>query len=1366
MNYKKINNYLGWIVFIVAASVYLITMEKTTSLWDCGEYITTAYKLEVGHPPGAPFFMMLGRLFSAFTTPENAAAYINAMSALSSAFSILFLFWTITMLGRKLALRDGGTITKENTIAIFGSALVGALAYTFTDSFWFSAVEGEVYAMSSFFTALVVWAIFKWEIELDQYEKGEIVDGKQPSPNRWLIFIAYMIGISTGVHLLNLLAIPTIGFVVYFRKYKPDFKGIVLAGIISLVALVFIQEILIPQIPNIGAWFDRFFTNNLGLPFNMGFIFFSLFLGGVLTYAIYYTNAKKKYLYNNIFVALTVIIIGLSSFAMIVVRSNANPPLDENNPESLPLLYSYLKRDQYGSWPILYGSYWNTPAYASVYGGCGNESFGEPKTSFMKVYSAKVNPTSILTDDATAKKIMDIIAPLYLRIENKQTKNQLKISTPLYPDFVMIDGEYVKPNSANVADLGDKVYYEVTFMNMFEFNEYMTKVDEVNKTLAANNINFKIDIERNAISKYVNTFAGKKGEQKHLSSFEVECTDGVVRNVDYGTIFPRMYRSDQGENYMAWIDYFETDHLIPLPPDMQLMQYGVPGSNKYEQYKNLAKQQPEIANQMYAEGLFKPTMGENISFMVNYQIGFMYMRYFFWNFVGRQNDIQGYGKNNGGKQFLEGNWLSGIDFIDQERLGSQENLPAYISENTGYNKYYFLPLILGLIGFIFHAVRAPKDWFTVLLLFLMTGLAIVVYLNQKPMEPRERDYAYAASFYAFAVWIGLGVYALYEAMKNFNWKTIGIIAAYSFGVGVAVFLIELAQDRDHSFSFAILYMSLIGVGVYTLMGILGNSTKNGTLTAGLATVLSLSIPMILAVQNWDDHNRDNRTTARDFAYNYLVSCDEKSVDGKGSIIFTNGDNDTFPLWYIQEVEEVRTDVRVANMSLLGTDWHINQMKRKAYESEPLEINMPEFAFRNGIRDYVIIREDADKAGVYISAKEAVDFILNDNNRSDQFSTCQIESYLNVKGIYITVDKAAALKHGIVSPSQAENMVDTIRWTLQGGVLYKSDLAVLDLLANYKWDRSIYFASLYGLQANGGLKNYLSSEGLAFKLEPINYGSNGGTNIEKNYTLFMDAEKGFKWGNMKTKGVLVDYYTLRMVYNMRATAMKFTDELIRLGKNDMAIAVLDKIFEEMPIDNSQVLADDICYYLCGNYYDAGAIDKGDALATKLAKIKLDEINYYQSQNERFFESMHSEWGRAMNLLEMLRQASRTEAGGARSAMNMSLQALQQEYSEKMQSLNTQVQSGELDVPTATNLQKTYEGEFEEKQNQLYENYFNNLADPTRTYFNIMGPLENTNYIQVITKAKEIYNTYKNNTKVKGIFDDGQYFPQDYLVIWDL
>jgi hypothetical protein len=1361
MTYKKINNYLGWGVFLIAAIVFLMTMERTTSLWDCGEYITTANKLEVGHPPGAPFFMMLGRLFSAFVSPENAAASINAMSALSSAFTILFLFWTITMLGRKLALMNGGVIDKEKMIAIFGSATVGALAYMFTDSFWFSAVEGEVYAMSSFFTALVVWAIFKWEVELDQYEKGETEDGKIPSPNRWLIFIAYMIGISTGVHLLNLLAIPAIGFVVYFRTHKPDIKGIAIAGMITLIVLVFIQEILIPQIPNIGAGFDRFFTNSLGMPFNAGFIFFALFLGGVLSYSIYFTAKKGKSLWNNIMVALMVVIIGFSSFAMIVVRSNANPPLDENNPETLPLLYSYLKRDQYGSWPILYGAHWNTP---STFGGCEDENYGPPKTSYAKVFAAKVNSTSITTDASTAKKIMTITAPLYMRIDTKDTKGQVKLSTPLYPDFVYVNGEYVQPNSGMSAEMGDKLYYEVTFMNMFEFNEFMAKVKTVNQELADNKIDFKISIDENPVSKYVNTMAGKKGERKHLSSYEVKCTDGEIRTVDYGTVFPRMYRPDQGPEYMAWINYHDNDHLIPLPVDFQLLSYGVPGSNKFEQYKALREQQPEMAEQMRQEGLFKPNMSENLGYMFNYQIGFMYVRYFLWNFVGRQNDLQGYGRNGGGKDLLEGNWLSGIDFVDEQRLGSQQNLPAFTAENTGYNRYYFLPLILGIIGFIFHVVRAPKDWFVVFLLFIMTGLAIVIYLNQKPMEPRERDYAYAASFYAFAMWIGLGVYALYEAAKNFNWKSIGTIAAYSFGAGAFIYVVEMIQDRDHAFSYAVLYMSVVGVGIYTAIGYLGNVTKNGVLSGSVATTLAMVVPIILGLQNWDDHDRSNRSTARDFAYDYLVSCDEKSPEGKGSIIFTNGDNDTFPLWYIQEVEGVRTDVRVANMSLLGTDWHINQMKRKAYDSEPLEITMPEYAYRNGIRDYIIVKEDPANAGKYFSAREVVDFALNDNNRSDQFSTCQLESFINMKGVYITVDKEAALKNGIFTKEQLAQVQDTLKWTLSGGVLYKSDLAVLDLLANYKWDRSIYFASVHGLQANSGLRNYLSSEGLAFKLVPINFGPSGGVNIEKNYTLFMDSEKGFKWGNMKGKGVLVDYYTLRMVYNIRAQAMKFTDELIKAGKNDMAIEVLDKIFEEMPIENSQVFADDICYYLCANYYDAGAKEKGDALAKKLMKIKLDEIHYYQQQNERFFISMISEWGRAMNLMEMLRQSSREEIGGERQAMNVAMQNLQKEYQMKMEMLNQQVQSGELDIPTATNMQKSFENEFSSKQAELYDNYFANITDASGTYFTVMGPLEGTNYPEVMKTAKSMY--FKYSSRMPELFENPQYFPQDYLTIWEL
>jgi len=1464
-------------------------MEETTSLWDCGEYITTANKLEVGHPPGAPLFMMVGRLFSAFASPENAAMMVNAVSALSSSFCILFLFWTLTMLVRKLALKDGALDTGKK-IAIFGSAAVGALAYTFTDSFWFSAVEGEVYAMSSFFTALVFWAIFKWEIETEKHEEA-IQKGLPTSfnPNRWLIFIAYMVGLSIGVHLLNLLAIPAIGFVIYFQKTKVvELKGVLLAGVISLLTLGVVQSVVIPKIPTLADFFERTFTNSFGMSFNTGFIVFMLVVITGLVIGIKYTSKKGMFLWNNIIVSLTMLLIGYSSFAMIVVRSNANTPLDENNPETLSSFVSYLNRDQYGSWPILYGQYWNSPAMNT---GCKPENLEAPKAIYSKAYVAKLGHSYLSgVNTADKEKIQEIVSPLGIPLIIQVKDGAYSISTPQFKKYVKHKGEYVKPNLGLANELDDPLSYEVSFMNLFDFEVYKKQVATANEDLAAAGVQFKLKLDQEAKSEYVNNYAGKAGERKTMSEFN--------------TFLPRMYRTGEGSKYMAWINYNSHTHDLSLPGDQRI---GVPGNTKAEQHSYLLSLYNETGNteyknyadQLAKDGMYKPNFwNENVSYMFKYQIGWMYLRYFMWNFSGRQNDLQGYGLNGGGKMYLEGNWLTGVDFIDEQRLGSQDNLPAFISENSGYNRYYMLPLILGLIGFIFHVVKAPKDMVSVLLLFLLTGFAIVIYLNQKPMEPRERDYAYAASFYAFAVWIGIGVYALFDAARNFNWKNIGMIAAYSFGAGVFLYLAETVVGGEypsHAWSYGVLYISAVGLGMYVLVGFLGDTLKNNVATSSLATVLGLVIPIVLCVQNWDDHDRSNRSTARDFAYNYLLSCDEKAEGGKGAIIFTNGDNDTFPLWYLQEVEEERTDVRVANMSLLGTDWHINQMKRQAYESEPLPITMNEFSYRNGTRDYIILQEsDAKKyksgakwvqinktsqdilgsvnkmtvnelklaygelvrlkkaaeigakyksndvaaksmpisvvnaidgakldstdmlmvdsfygyimsesgklnaatdeaqkkqlaenlakvkesafgqisqeidgnlskwPKVSYSLKEAMAFMLNDANMAsaDKFNTCQEEAFLDFKSIYITVDKEAALKNGIITEDQMSKVKDTLTWDISGGVIYKSDLAVLDMFSNYKWDRPIYFASQQGLQANSNIMKYLQSEGLAFKFCPIDFGPKGGVNIDKMYNLMMDKENGFKWGNMNAPGVLVDYYTLRQVRNLRVQIMLFTDKLIEMGENQKAIDVLDRTFEVMPIEDSKVPEDDICYYLCANYFDAGATEKGNALAQKLAQIKLDEISYYLSQNEYFFESMASEFGRAMNLVEMLRSNTDQKA---MMEFSYSFNSVYQGYGNKKNELYNQAVQGSITPDQYDQDDKALDAAFVSQlqdaaaANDLYK------ANGDQTSFENIGFLENTNYAEVMAKAKERFLA----TQMKNVdmYLDPQKFPRDLVILWN-
>jgi hypothetical protein len=1584
MKYSKVNNYLGWAVFLIATIVYMLTLEETTSLWDCGEYITTSVGLEVGHPPGAPFFMMLGRLFSAFSSPENAAYMVNAMSALSSSGTILFMFWTLTMLGRKLSLTTRGTIDTASTIAIFGSAAVGALAYMFTDSFWFSAVEGEVYAMSSFFTALVVWAIFKWEVETDEHDADILEKGETTArPNRWLIFIAYMIGLSIGVHLLNLLAIPAIAFVIYFKKYKEiDLKSFVLTGIIGVGVLGFVQAFLIPQIPSFADVFERFFTNTLGMPFNTGFVIFVLTLAAGLTYGMYSTSRKApknnidilvfglfvtfmsfailpaafavitiavaillyfkfsfgpKIIWNNIIVGFTMLIIGYSTFAMIVIRSNANTPLDENNPETLSALVAYLNREQYGTWPLLHGQYWNTDPRI----GCEPEDMDPSNSSYTKVYASVLNYTQVDASGSDVNRIKEIVKPLEIKLEVKRSKkntSQYTLSTQQYKNFVYFEGGYIEPTSTAVTELGDKAKFELTFPNQFEIDAYRSKVAEVNKQLAEENLGFQVSLNTEVSKKYIDLKAGDPGSRKY--------------EAEQMTFLPRMYRQGSGKQYMRWVGYENNRHTLSVRPTGRNYGQRQAFPNREAEVNWLKAQNSEqfatIAQSLESEGIYIPNFfGENLSYAVNYQFGWMYMRYFFWNFSGRQNDTQGHSVNGGGREYLDGNWLTGVDFIDQERLGSQENLPAFIEQNKGYNRYYMLPLILALIGFIYHLMRAPKDWFIIMLVFLLTGFAIVFYLNQKPMEPRERDYAFAASFYAFAFWIGIGVYALFDAARNFQWKNIGLIAAYSFGAGVLIYLAESINGADeygnvyHAFSYVIFYMSTIAMMAYVLVGFIGHQTKSGVLTAGLAIAIGLVVPSVLGLENWDDHDRSNRTTARDFAYNYLVSLDEKSENGKGAIIFTNGDNDTFPLWYLQEVERVRTDVRVANMSLLGTDWHINQMRRKAYDSEPLNISMNEFSFRNGTRDFLIIDErdeliyksvnkwselntSADstfnslqtgKAFGYIgkaysdlmlidkkvqialrsnsgiaskdldaralnginfvqldsveqanitkidsdfklslgqinvakqkllsvvegtpdammiqeqvkqaellfqnqfagfmkeavfpimtnirdnialwpkisySVEEAVSFILDDNNKlgkDNMYGTCQEESFLGFSDLYMKVDLEAAVANKIITQEQADNSQDTITWSLKGRQVLKSDLAVLDLLRNYEWDRPIYFASRQqGLQANANLEKYFVSEGLAYKLTPVLSTGGANVNIDKMLGLVLgtDPDNSFLWGNMKGDGVLIDYYTLRMANQLRSQMIGFVQELISVGRNDDAIKVLDKVFEEMPIENNQVEANYLCYYFCELYYRAGATEKGNELATKLSKVALDEISHYSNQSGKFYISMLPELKSSLENLEKLRTIVDRSLQENSSKLNESFKELEVGQKADYDLLNADMQAGKflkmdgnkplvdasgkyvVDQAKIDLARKVVDAKYGLLQKNARSDYHKSFGDESASYYLNAGLADETHYQAVLKKAKQTYLDHYTGLKTRYSQEQiDNLLPDNYTYLW--
>ncbi|MFT7613098.1 MAG: hypothetical protein ACI9J3_002067 [Parvicellaceae bacterium] len=1206
MSYRLLNNVVGWAVFVIAAIVYMMTLEPTTSLWDCGEYITTANQLEVGHPPGAPLFMMLGRVFSAFVDKENAALAVNALSGMCSAFSILFLFWSITMLVKKLAPKFT-SLDPGDKFAIVASGAVGALAYAFTDSFWFSAVEGEVYAMSSFFTAVVFWAILKWETKANE-----------PRADRWLVLIFFLMGLSIGVHLLNLLAIPAICFVYYFKKFEFKIWGLIITGVVSIVVLGLIQAVIIPEVVDHAALMEMFTVNVMGLGFNSGAIVFFILLIASISIALYLSQKGELSTFQKVifflcvltllgFIAgwllaipwmifsfawifvksekftkgvlkvtnatvsfILVLLIGYSSFAMIVVRSNANPPLDENNPETLTSLSSYLKREQYGSWPIAHGQYWNTPVVDSKH----------KNPTYMKAYVLKESTGLV--------------------------KRPLKR----------------KDGSALAFD---------NYRSAAKYKDSLAPNAEI-------------------VSEYIISDDGKYAEQ--------------VFSEKYSTYFPRMYRSGSGQNYMAWCGY-EGDKKMPLPAppeyggqfrNMEKLRSAVQDNinqafraNDLEAAANMQKQLASIMK----EGIYKPTSGENFQYMMQYQFGWMYFRYFLWNFSGRQNDLQGYNGIGGGEgPFLEGNWLSGVDFVDNVRLGPQENVPHKVSDNKGNNMYYFLPLLLALIGLIYHLVYRPKDWFVVMLLFFFTGLAICIYLNQKPAEPRERDYAFAASFYAFSIWIGIGVWALYDISRRIKWKNLAIIAL------VTVLFASLTLVINLAFGLSMWYMTLITIPVLGLMMALKKAP--GIARAAVAFVLAAPIPIILASENWDDHDRSERYSARDVAKSYLDSCDDNAI------LFTHGDNDTFPLWYVQEVEKYRTDVRVVNLSLLGTDWHVKQSMRKAYESEPVPFTAEEYQYRQGTRDVIYFYDQEKQAkNEYVSAIEVFDDIMKPASLKVLPNVKKPQYVYHQRKVSIPVNKANAIASGIADTTMVKlPLEDKLEWSISGTMI-KSDLMVLDLLAHYDWKRPIYFAG--NAAAHGDLSKYFQMEGLTYKLTPFKIAGQhpAGTDSytfheDKTYNRLMGTagDKSFSWGNMDRKNVYVDYYTMRMVYNLRGQFMRFSDELIRNADSSLdpkkaatqrkkAENILDRCFEVMPLDN--VNPDDLCYYMLGNYYDLVHADpeneelaaKAQGLADYLIGNRLEDLDYFKKLDDVWTINQLSEIGKALLHMEVTRQASLTQ-----------------------------------------------------------------------------------------------------------------------------
>ncbi len=985
--YRLLNNIGGWLTFAIALVVYTLTVEPTASFWDCGEFIASSYKLEVGHPPGAPFFMVVARFFSLFAGDDitKVAKMINMVSVLASALTILFLFWTISHLARKI-IGKGAELSTGQTLIILGSALVGSLAYTFSDTFWFSAVEGEVYATSSLFTAVVFWAILKWENV-----------SEEKHANRWLIFIAYLMGLSIGIHLLNLLAIPAIVFVYYFKKYEPTRNGIIMASFLAIILLGGIMYVIIPWVVKLGSWFELAFVNGMGLPYNSGITVYLLLITGGLVWGIWYTTRKGKVILNTILLGVTVIIIGYSSFTLILIRSVANPPMDQNNPETLFSLQYYLNREQYGDRPLIRGQYYSAP----------------------------------LIDIKSGKKT------------------------------------YTKMNGR----------YEVTNRDL----EYV--------------------------------FAP-----------------------EFITIFPRMYSREpvHVEDYEYW--------------------------GKIEGTKVSMRTGSGSTQEMT-----KPTFGENLRFFFRYQVGHMYLRYFMWNFAGRQNDIQGHGDN------LTGNWISGIRFIDEARLGKQDNLPEHYRNNPARNTYYLLPLLLGLIGVYYLYKQDKKDFWVVLLLFFFTGIAIVLYLNQTPHQPRERDYAYAGSFYAFAIWIGLGVTAIY----HFITKKIKPLPA-----------------------------SVI------------------SMTLGL-----LFVPLIMAVQNWDDHDRSDRYTARDFGANYLNSC------APNAIIFTNGDNDTFPLWYAQEVEGIRTDVRVVNLSYLGADWYADQMKRKAYESEPIPFSLEKEQYIQGTRDIVLVEE---RIKDYYDLKELMDFVASDDPRTrirSPYGLNEMVDFLPTNKFKLAIDSADMIRKGVVPGWSADKIVPEIRWQYNEDIMYKNHLLFMDLMASNDWVRPVYIAITVPREHYMGLENYFQVEGMAYRIVPIEVGETdfalGRIDTRIMYDNMMNR---FKWGNANDPDVYLDENNCRMLSNLRNSFGRLALALIEEGKMDSARMALDYCMEIVP--NERVPFNFWAVSLAEAYYELGEPEEANRIVEQIGEIFGEELTYFFSIQRKYRSRLMDDIQLALHVFQQI------------------------------------------------------------------------------------------------------------------------------------
>ncbi|MCK0108474.1 DUF2723 domain-containing protein [Flavobacteriaceae bacterium S0825] len=1046
-NFKKWNTILGWTTFLIAFITYSLTVEPTVSYWDAGEYILTSSKLQVGHPPGAPFFQMLGAFFSIFAMESSQVGLmLNMMSAAASAFTIAFMFWSISMLLQKVVVKSE-TISLSQGQAILGASLVGSIAFTFTDSFWYNAVETEVYAMATMIMALMFYLGLRWERDMHK-----------PRGNKWLVLISFIVGLSFGVHFMGLLTIPAIGLIYFFKNYKTiTVKNFIVANVVVVAILLFIFKLLAPNILRFFSALEIFFVNSIGLPFNSGSIIAGLLIVAAIYYGLNYTRKKQyKHINTGIF-CLTFVILGFSTWLMLPIRANANVVINENNPSSARELLAYYNLEQYPKTYLFYGPQF-TDQYAYL---DENNPYGDDKPKYEK-------------------------------------------------------------------DLEKGKYVIV--------NDYI-----------------------NAKQNY---------------------------NSEHASLLPRMWSGEHAENYMMYTGFLN----FKIKPDYQMnnevrsivnefRSRVQNGEIDYEQYHNFLRQ---YGGQLL--DIEKPSLLNNVAYMLEYQLGYMYWRYFMWNFTGRQDDIQG-------KYDMHGNWISGINFIDEIHLGlPQDNLPSDVLNNKGRNTYYFLPLILGLIGLFFMFNSDKKLFWVMLVFFLFTGLAIQVYTNVRPFEPRERDYSVVGSFYVFAIWIGFGAYALYDFLSKF--------------------------------------------------------AKHKLLAPAVTLVCLVLVPGILAANNWDDHDRSGKKTALSMARKYLESC------APNAILFSIGDNDSFPLWYIQEIEGVRTDVRVVNTSLFQTDWYIDQMKRKAYESDPIPSQLTHDQYKYGTRDALSVEQMLPDS-VSLDIKEALNFITSDNERAKFKYVAQQKgydlnamrrqdleaNYLPTRHLRVPVDKESVLKHGIVKPKDADEIVPYIDLTITDNALYKNRLLMLDIVANNNWERPIYFTGgAFGDDDYIWMKDYLQLDGLCYKLVPIKTPVDRANPFDMGRVdpdLMYEQVKNWDWGN-SGEGIYHDVETRKNGISYRGNIARLVESLINEDELDKAEEMTDLAMEKMPVDEFGFYT--LLEPFISAYYEVEANDKGRQLYKDVSMKYQESLTYFsalsQEKQTQYIDEISTDIARYRGLIDVL------------------------------------------------------------------------------------------------------------------------------------